>query len=101
MQELACATPHGVPFRSIDDCPEQPHEGMDGGYIRGRPSDTRGVDFRNPWGLEPLTQNRSARYGVTSMLGIGPVIIPAMIRPVIGPATMPVCPCPNASHRFS
>ena len=37
-------------------------------------------------------QNRSARYGLTSMFGIGPVIMPVMIRPVIGPATMPVCP---------
>ena len=35
-------------------------------------------------------QNRSARYGVPSMFGIGPVIMPVTIRPVIGPATMPV-----------
>ena len=27
--------------------------------------------------------------------------MPATIRPVIGPATMPVWPWPNASHRFS
>ena len=30
------------------------------------------------------------------MFGIGPVIMPATIRPVMGPATIPVWPCPNA-----
>ena len=50
--------------------------------------------------VSPLKSDPPDR-GVTSMFGIGPVIMPATIRPVMGPAAIPVWSCPNASHRFS